>query len=302
MSISILNPRNFSDEILARPMPTHPLGKTGWNASVLTMGGVKWDTQSTDSEAVAILHRAMELGVNTFDTAHLYGGGESERKLGLAMQGRRDQCWINTKTMDRTYDGAMRQMELSFQRLGVDYVDLMFVHGVDHQDDCDQIMGLNSVLKAMEEMKSAGRIRHIGVSGHWVRQIQCFLLREFPFEAVLFPAGIFNEAWKYSFLHTTLPTAKSLGIATLGMKVYGVGRVKHTANIEPYLRFSMYSGVDTMVIGCDSIAQLEETVGIIKSKPDPLSAQSVMALYPEALDVTQSWDEGEFNWVSGYEN
>ncbi|MEP6754464.1 MAG: aldo/keto reductase [Chthonomonadales bacterium] len=300
MNTGIANATICSDEVLTRPMPTRPLGQTGWNASRLTMGGVKWDTQGTDAEAVAILHRAMELGVNTFDTAHLYGAGESERRLGIAMQGRREEFWINTKSMDRTYDGAMQQMEMSLKRLKVDYVDLMFVHGVDHQEDCDQILEQHSVLEAMQELKAAGKIRHIGVSGHWVRQIQCHLLREFPFEAVLFPIGLFNEAHNYSFLTTTLPTAKSLGIATLGMKVFGVGRVKHTADVEPYLRFGMQADVDSMVIGCDSIAQLEQTVGMIKSYPPPLTADEVRSFYPEALRVTQEWDAGEFDWVSGY--
>ena len=61
----------------------------GWNAGLLTLGGVKWDVKCSDAEAAALVHRAMELGVNTFDTAHAYGNGESERKLGLALEGER---------------------------------------------------------------------------------------------------------------------------------------------------------------------------------------------------------------------
>ena len=73
-------------------MPTRPLGSFGWNASALTLGGVKWDTGCTDVEAIALVHRAFELGVNTFDTAHIYGDGESERKLGLPHR----DCALNT--------------------------------------------------------------------------------------------------------------------------------------------------------------------------------------------------------------
>ena len=97
-------------------MPKRPLGRFGWNASVLTLGGVKWDTLRTDEEAVSLIHRAIELGINTFDTAHLYGNGESERKLGLALDGVRNQVWVETKVIDRTYDGAMKQMEASLKR------------------------------------------------------------------------------------------------------------------------------------------------------------------------------------------
>src|SRR5215831_3508726 len=143
-------------EALAGPMPVRALGTFGWSASLFTMGGVKWDTKCSDEEAIALVHRALELGVNTFDTAHAYGEGESERKLGLALDGLREKVWVNTKTVDRTYDGAMREMEISLKRLRTDYVNLMFVHSVDNEEHYRQIMAPNSVLKAMEEMKQAG--------------------------------------------------------------------------------------------------------------------------------------------------
>src|SRR5204862_434771 len=82
----ILERTSTEQDILAGPMPQRPLGRFGWNASILTLGGVKWDTRRTDSEAVTLVHRAMELGINTFDTAWAYGNGESERKLGPAME------------------------------------------------------------------------------------------------------------------------------------------------------------------------------------------------------------------------
>src|SRR5436190_1880147 len=108
------------DTVLLGPMPQRELRNMGWQASALTLGGVKWEVKCNDSEAVALIHRAIELGVNTFDTAHIYGEGESERKLGLAMDGIRERYWINTKVIDRTYDGAKRQMETSLQRLRTD--------------------------------------------------------------------------------------------------------------------------------------------------------------------------------------
>jgi uncharacterized protein len=281
-------------------LPRRKLGPFDWNASILTLGGVKWDTQCSDSEAVALIHRAHELGVNTFDTAHGYGGGESERKLGLGLEGLRDRVWINTKTGDRTYDGSMREMELSLKRLRTDRVDLMFVHSLDSQEQCEQVLAPNSVLKAMEEMKDAGVVRHIGVSGHWVKHVMARIIQEYPFEAVLFPVGLFNEAYGYSFLQEVLPVARSRNIAVLGMKVYAAGRVKHARSIEPYLRFSLTQPIDTAVIGCDSIAQLEQTVGLICQGPEPLSPEEQEALFSECREVTAQFDDGEFDWVVHY--
>ncbi len=288
-------------DIVSAPMPTRLLGNFGWNASVLTLGGVKWDVLNDDAGAVAVVHKAMELGVNTFDTAHIYGNGESERKLGLAMQGVRDRYWINTKVIDRTYDGAMRQMETSLKRLQTDHVDLMFVHSVDNEEHYQQIMAPNSVLKAVEEMKAAGHIRHIGVSGHWVKDVQARLLHEYPFEAVLFPAGLFNLAYKYNFLETIVPIARSRNMAVLGMKIYGAGRIKQARSLVPYLRYSLHQEVDTLVIGMDTPAHVEATVRVIKAQPPPLTEAEIAGLLPEAVAITQEWDEHEFSWVQGYE-
>jgi uncharacterized protein len=287
-------------EILQAPMPQRPLGQLGWQASVLTLGGVKWDTKCTDEEAAALIHRAMELGVNTFDTAWGYGNGESERKLGLALEGVRDKVWVNTKTIDRTYDGAKQQIETSLQRLRTDRVDLLFVHSLDSEEQYRQIMGPNSVLKAIEEYRAAGHIGYVGVSGHWVKHVMARIIQEYPFDAVLFPIGLFNAAYGYSFLETVLPLAREQGMAVLGMKVFGAGRVKMAQSIEPYVRYSLNQAVDTAVIGFDSIAQLEQTVSIVKSDPEPLTGAEEQALYPEALAATQSFDELEFDWVSHY--
>lgn len=281
-------------------LPQRKLGPFDWNASVLTLGGVKWDTLCSDEDAVALIHRAFELGVNTFDTAHAYGNGESERKLGLGLEGLRDRVWINTKTGDRTYDGAMREMEVSLKRLRTDHVDLMFVHSLDSQEQCDQVLGPNSVLSAMEELRDAGVIRQIGVSGHWVKHVMARILQEYPFEAVLFPIGLFNQAYGYSFLEEVLPVARARNMAVLGMKVYGAGRVKKARSIEPYLRFSLNAPVDTAVIGCDSIVQLEETVGLIRKGLEPLSVSEQQVLFPECREITQEFDSGEFDWVSHY--
>lgn len=290
----------IADEALLATMPQRPLGQTGWNASLLTLGGVRWDTLLNDEEAVALVHRALALGVNIFDTAAAYGNGESERKLGIALEGHRQNIWLNTKIMDRTYDGAKRQIETSLQRLRTDYVDLMFVHSLDNEEQYHQIMAPHSVLKAIEEFRDAGHIRHIGVSGHWVKDVQARIIQEYPFDAVLFPAGLFNLAYQYNFLETVLPVARARNMAVLGMKIYGAGRIQHVQSIEPYLRYSLNQDIDTAIIGCDSIAQLEQTVRIVKSRPSPLTEKEIAELLPEAVAVTQSWDEGQFSWVEGY--
>lgn len=281
-------------------LPTRPLGKTGWNATVITLGGVKWDTQVPEDEAVAIIRRAIELGVNTVDTAHGYGGGQSETRLGIALQGLRDRVFLSTKTWQRSYDDAMREMELSLKRLQVEHVDLMVVHSLDNEEEYRQIMARPSVLDAMEKLRDQGLVRHIGVSGHWVKHVLQRIITEYPFDAVICPIGAFNVAYNYTFHDTVIATARERGMAILGMKVYGAGRVKHAKSVEPYLRYSLHQPVDTLIVGADSIAQIEETVRIAASNPAPLTSEELNAILPEAIEITQEFGDGEFRWISHY--
>jgi len=86
----------------------------------------------------------------------------------------------------------------------------------------------------------------------------------------------------------------------MGMKVLGAGRAKHAADITPYLRFSFNQDIDTAVIGCDSVAQLEQNLRILKSRPAPLPVPEAKALFGEAHAITQEWEPLEFSWVQHY--
>jgi aryl-alcohol dehydrogenase-like predicted oxidoreductase len=296
--MSTLTPTD-QDTLLA-PMPTRELRGLGWNASLLTLGGVKWDSQIPEADAIELLHRALELGVNTFDTAAVYNAGESERRLGKALEGQRDSVWINTKVTNRGYNDAKRDIENSLKHLRTDRIDLMFVHSIEDDADVAKVLGPDSSLRAIEEFREAGHIRHVGVSGHWFKHNMARIIDEYPFEAVLLPAGLFNEAYGYSYLTEVVPAARAKGLCVMGMKILGAGRAKHAADVTPYLRYAIHQDIDTAVIGCDSIAQLEQTVRIVKSRPAALPQAEAESLFDEAKRVTQTWDAGEFNWVSHY--
>ncbi len=285
---------------LLSDMPKRPLGRTGWKASVLTMGGVKWDSHIPEPQAIELIHRAMELGVNTFDTAHAYANGQSEVRLGKALAGRRQGLWVSTKTDSRSYDGARKQMDLSLKRLQMDHVDLMLMHGIGDDTDYAAASSPDGVLKALDEYRKAGHIRFIGVSGHHWKHNMLRIVQEYPFDAILVPVGLFNLAYDYSYFQKIIPLARAKGMAVMGMKVFGAGRVKHAASREPYLRYSLNQPIDTAVIGCDSIEQLEETVRYVKGPLPALSQAEQAAMVPEIMQITGKWDAGEFNWVQHY--
>ncbi|MEQ9461211.1 MAG: aldo/keto reductase [Phycisphaeraceae bacterium] len=287
-------------DTLTAPMPTRQLRGLDWQASLLTLGGVKWDSVITETQAIELIHRAIELGVNTFDTASNYAKGESERRLGKALLGHRDNVFIATKSSKRDYDGARRDIEQSLNSLQTDTIDLFFIHSLEDDNDLKKALDPQGVLKAIDEFKAAGHIRNVGVSGHWFKHNMIHAINDYPFQAVLLPIGLFNEAYNYSFPAEVIPVARNKDLAVLGMKVLAAGRAKHVADITPYIRFAINQDVDTAVIGADSIQQLEQTIRIIKSKPVPLPPEETKALFDEARQVTQSFDPGEFSWVSHY--
>ncbi|MBC8456969.1 MAG: aldo/keto reductase [Deltaproteobacteria bacterium] len=90
-----------------------PLGRTGVNVSILGLGGVGFLTEWNDKDAIAqLINEAIDAGINHFDTAHMYGEGKSEESLGLVMgTPRRKEIFLATKTLNRTYDGVMKDIE-----------------------------------------------------------------------------------------------------------------------------------------------------------------------------------------------
>lgn len=108
-------------------MEKRTLGKTGWNISIIGFGAIKLP-QLTEKECDILLNRAIDLGINYFDTADCYG--DSEEKIGKVLHKRRNQFYLSTKIDERDGSGVINKLERSFKRLRTDYIDLVFFHDV----------------------------------------------------------------------------------------------------------------------------------------------------------------------------
>jgi aryl-alcohol dehydrogenase-like predicted oxidoreductase len=126
------------------------------------------------AESARIIERALERGLTFFDTANAYNDGESERILGRALRGRRDQAFIATKVGFGRVQGkpeglsrerVLRAISESLERLGTDYVDLYYLHVPDYATPLEETVGV------LGELLESGKIRHIGVSNYASWQI-----------------------------------------------------------------------------------------------------------------------------------
>lgn len=147
------------------------LGRTGLQVSALGLGGNQLGRVVDAAGARAIVDRAQELGVNFIDTAESYGDGASETLIGQALAGRRDRFVVATKTGAGSDPGRLtreriaERLDASLRRLATDHVDVYYLHMPDASTP------LEESLRALEDARRAGKIRHPAISNHPAWQV-----------------------------------------------------------------------------------------------------------------------------------
>lgn len=155
-------------------MKTRTLGRLGPEVSAIGLGcmgmSAFYGPPSTEQDGIALIHRALDLGLTFFDTAEMYGPHTNEVLLGKALNGRREEAFVATKfgigynadrtalTVDGSPANVRRAIEGSLQRLGTDHVDLYYLHRVDANTPIEETVG------AMAELVKEGKVRFLGLS------------------------------------------------------------------------------------------------------------------------------------------
>lgn len=261
------------------PMPMATLGKSGLRVSKIAVGGFHASRNSIET-AVEIIQRAIDLGVNFLDSAHLYNNGRSDEAYGKALTGgRRQKVILMSKAHLRTQEAAMRQLEETLKRMQTDYLDLWQCHQVSTQEEVAQILGPGGALEAFVKAKQQGKVRHIGFTGHHDPAVHVRLLDGYDgWETIQHPVNLIDPHY-LSFIRTVLPKAKEKNLGRIGMKSNGIGAITRNgiATIEECLRFAWSQDIDALVSGMETVEQLNQNVLACKTF-QKMSAEEISQL------------------------
>jgi len=242
-------------------IPVRTLGKTDIKVTILGLGGEGiLRTFGYDREAYTLINRAIDLGINYLESARAYSG--SEAYYGKALRERRKDIFLTSKSHARDKKGALMHLHETLKNMETDHLDLWQVHDVREKADIKEIFGPGGAIEAFAEAKEKGLVRFIGVTGHHDPDILIQCIELFDFDTVLLPVNP-AEPFYRSFLDKVIPTAQKKQMGIIGMKVYFRGfasKIPWYETMEPFLHFALSRPVTTVVIGCDSVEQLEENV------------------------------------------
>lgn len=241
-----------------RPLPTRALGQTGRELPRLGLGCQALGELEDHAAGQAIVERAYADGVRYFDTAPAYGWGKSEVRVGRGLSRiKREDVWINTKTLARTPEDARKSLRESLGRLKTGYVDSLLLHAINTKQSLRDIL-ISGVPEVLLEAKKEGLVRHIGISGHADPAVIRQALVTFAFDLCLVPVNPL-DTYKRSFVKDLLPHAQAQGVGVVAMKVLAGGylpKERPAAAIGELVRYALAQpAVHVAVVGAKSLEE-----------------------------------------------
>ena len=221
-------------------METRRFGRTGHMSTIAIFGGAAfWEI--SQEEADKVMESVIAAGINHIDVAPSYG--QAEIRIGPWMPRERERFFLGCKTMERTKEGAWKEMQASLQRLQTKAFDLYQCHAITTMEELDAVTMKGGALEAFVEARREGLTKFIGITGHGVNAPQIYLeaLRRFDFDSILFPLNFVQmanpEYRKYA--EELIATCKTKDVGTMVIKTITTGpwgERQHTATTwyEPF--------------------------------------------------------------------
>lgn len=276
-------------------LPTRVLGRTGRQVSILGLGTAPIGEARGDIEqAAAIFAETLDRGVNYVDTARIYGIAEAA--LAKILPTRRERLFLVTKVWTDNAAGAAQSLEESLRTLGVDHVDLVHLHNAGDKNP-ERVLADDGVLAYLAAQKQAGKLRHIGLTGHCNPGRFARLIETDQVDVVM---NVINYAdhFQYAFDEKVLPLCRERNIGVAAMKVYAgikggfpnhrngsVGCATPPGRLAAALAWALdLPGVATAVVGPFTMAQTVANVELARAyRPLSEAARDELLAYGRQL-------------------
>lgn len=245
------------------------LGKTNLEVSVIGFGAIKLP-RVEQSVATEALNRALDLGINFVDTARAYH--DSEEKIGRALQGRRDQYVLATKSVERAAAPALAELETSLANLRTDHVDLWQLHTVSTWSQWEQITSPDGAVAAGHKALEQGKILHLGITIHRDWRVMRAAIESGLFESIMLAYSPLDAEGVGAEI---LPLAKEHDLGVIVMKGLSGGQLAQPletrqpgfggadAVVAGSLRFILSNpAVTTVIPGMTCVREVEENVAV----------------------------------------
>jgi aryl-alcohol dehydrogenase-like predicted oxidoreductase len=305
------------------PMNLRPLGSTGLSVSEVGFGAWQLQTGKTwsgmsETDAIRLVHRALELGCNLFDTAPHYGDGESETFLGRALEGRRSKAVIVTKfghgpDGKKSFEpaGLAPSVEGSLARLRTDHVDVVLLHN----PPADVLSGRHPIHGAIERLRDQGKVRSYGASLDDSAEMEVLLattraevieilfnvLHQEPLASFAraeqkrvgliakvpldsgWLAGCYGADAKFSDVRSRWPPEVIAKRASLVEKLRFLEQEGHALAPASLAFVLAHSAISSVIPGMKSLAQLEQNIAASSLRLSEATVGRLHALYTDQL-------------------
>ena len=286
---------------LGELLPARAFGATGESVTMLGLGGAHVGRMA-ERDAVETIELAIEGGVRFFDTAESYQGGGSERILGRHLVPKyRDVSFLMSKTTAKSGEQAQKHLEGTLRRLDTDMLDLWQIHAITTPEDVDARLA-GGVLDVALGAREAGKVRHIGFTGHSSPSAHRRMLEAAPagaFQACQMPVNVADPSYE-SFIEHVMPSVVDQGVAVLAMKTLGNGGffggsehfqhgdrpkvVPDRVSIQQALHFAWSLPITVLITGPNEPAHMQEKVDLARSF-DGMSHDERVALIDRVADM-----------------
>jgi aryl-alcohol dehydrogenase-like predicted oxidoreductase len=268
------------------------LGSTGEKVSAIGVGGWHLGLGHVDEQlAIRIVRSAIDRGINFLDNCWDYNEGASEKRMGKALRdGYRAKAFVMTKIDGRSKKEAAKQLDESLERLQLDCIDLVQHHEILRFEDPHRIFHEEGANAALVEARQAGKLRHIGFTGHKDPRVHLYMLEVaaqhgFKFDAVQMPLNLMDAHYR-SFSREVVPELVRRNIGILGMKSMANGIILKSHTVKPIecLHYALNLPTSVVITGIDSMEILEQAFEAARTF-HPLSKGELDALLAKTSAV-----------------